>query len=129
MAKKDKAGKDRSKTAAKARKAGKLPKEIGGVKISKTLRKDGEKLIALLKHPLVAEMAAAGLLAFAKEMRARGKDGAEARTMDKPKDEAAAARKSAGKTLGDLAQMAAILGTVFAATGANSKNATPNQER
>ena len=29
------------------------------------LRKDGEKLIALLAHPLVAEMAAAGLMAFA----------------------------------------------------------------
>lgn len=108
--------------AKKGKKAGKLPKEIGGVKISKTLRKDGEKLIALLKHPLVAEMAAAGLTAFAREMRAGNRDGAKrpgpegGKSGGKPDGEARAARKSAGKTLGDLAQMAAILGTVFAAT-------------
>lgn len=97
------------------KKADKLPREIGGVKIARELRKDGEKLIALLKHPLVAEMAAAGLMAFAREMRSgKGDDGGTVGS-GKPADETKAARRTAGKTLGELAQVAAILGTVLAA--------------
>ncbi|RJF93961.1 hypothetical protein [Sphingomonas cavernae] len=121
MARKDKTAKG-GKTV-KGKKADRLPKEIGGMKIPKTLRKDGEKLIALLKHPLVAEMAAAGLMAFAREMRA-GKDGEGGQSgSGAPAEEARVARKSAGKTLGDLAQVAAILGTVLAArTGGNTRH-------
>ncbi|MCJ8156693.1 hypothetical protein [Sphingomonas sp. LaA6.9] len=114
MAKKEKAAK--GKKSAKAKKADRLPREVGGVKIPKALRKDGEKLIALLKHPLVAEMAAAGLMAFAREMRG-GKASAHA-----PADEARAARKDAGKALGELAQVAAILGTALAARTGGTRN-------
>src|ERR1700741_3986784 len=82
-----------AKAAAKAAhgkgaaKGGKRPKQIGGTKIPKSLRKDGEKLMALLKHPLVAEMAAAGLMAFAEGMREGGKPRADG--------DVAAARKRA----------------------------------
>lgn len=100
-----------------AKKAGKLPKEIGGVEIPKKLRKEGEKLIALLKHPLVAEMAAAGLMAFAREMRA-GSGDADAQRAENAAAEAKAARKTASRRLDDVAQVAAILGTVLAARGA-----------
>ena len=53
MAKKDK--------AAKSAKAGKIPKSIGGVKLSKTMRKSGEALIAKAQTPQGRQVIAAGL--------------------------------------------------------------------
>lgn len=111
MAKTDKA--DAKKAGKGKTKAGKpkLPKSIGGMKIPKDLRKDGEKLIALLKHPLVAEMAVAGALAFAEGMRDKRKP----RAAETGSGDAAETRRNTGKTLGELGEVAAIIGTALAA--------------
>ncbi|MEI9928613.1 MAG: hypothetical protein WDN44_14075 [Sphingomonas sp.] len=63
--------------AKKDKKASLLPKSIAGVKIPKTLR---TQLTELARHPLVADLLAAGLVALAASLR------------EKPKAEAAAAK-------------------------------------
>lgn len=64
----------------------KLPKRIAGVKVPKSVRSGGEKLVDALSHPLIADIAAAALLAAAAALRddkgvrrsaAKAKDGAE----------------------------------------------------
>jgi hypothetical protein len=64
MAKKDKSG--------KGVKSGKIPKTIGGVKLSKGLRKSGEALIAKAQTPQGRQVIAAGL-AMASAAVARAK--------------------------------------------------------
>ena len=66
-----------------ARKSAKLPKKIAGVKISKKVRKSGNKLIEVASTPAGRELLAAGLIAagaaLAKAQKARrsGERGAE----------------------------------------------------
>lgn len=97
--------------AKKGKKGGKLPKKLAGVKIPKTLRKEGAKLGELVKHPLVADLVAAGLVALA------------AKVGDSKKVQAAAgkagdaASDAAGKTRDmatELGQGAALLATMLA---------------
>lgn len=47
----------------------KLPKEVGGVKLPKKLRKVGKKALKLAKEPVVGETVAAALLAAAAALR------------------------------------------------------------
>lgn len=74
-----------AKSKDKKGKAGKLPKQIAGVKVPKELRKSGAKVVDALSHPLLADFAAAALLAAAAALRddedvrkaaAKAKDGA-----------------------------------------------------
>lgn len=62
-----------------AKKNAKLPKKIGGVKISKKVRKSGNKLIAAASTPAGRELLAAGLVAagaaLAKAQRTRRSTG------------------------------------------------------
>lgn len=46
-----------------------LPKRIAGVKIPKPLRRQGHHLAELARHPLVADVVAAGIVALAASMR------------------------------------------------------------
>lgn len=64
--KKDKSGK------AEAKKL-KVPKEVGGIKVSKKLRKLGDQAVKIAKEPVAAEVVAGALLAAAAAMR-EGKD-------------------------------------------------------
>jgi hypothetical protein len=56
--------KSKSKTSSS-----KLPKRIAGVKVPKNIRTTGDKLMDVLHHPLIADFAAAALLAAAKALR------------------------------------------------------------
>lgn len=103
--KKIKAPKDAK--APKKAKATKLPKEIGGIAIPKALRKEGGALVDLMRHPLVAELATAGLAALTIAIR----DGGKPRAAAPDGDESPKAAKSAI----DFGQGAAILGTMIAA--------------
>ncbi len=47
----------------------KLPKEVGGVKLPKKLRKAGKKALKLAQEPVVSEAVAAALLAAAAALR------------------------------------------------------------
>lgn len=49
-----------AKKTKKAGKAGKIPKEIGGVKLSKPLRKSAEALLAEVNRPATRNMLATG---------------------------------------------------------------------
>jgi hypothetical protein len=53
-------------------KNGKLPKRIAGVKIPKKVRKRGGQIYALLESPVVAHIAAAGLIAIANSLATSG---------------------------------------------------------
>ena len=46
-----------------------IPKKVAGVKIPKELRRKGNKVIDLMSHPLVADIAAAALTAAAAALR------------------------------------------------------------
>lgn len=81
-------------------KSQKLPKKIAGVKVPKRLRKPGGKALVALRHPLVADIAAAALIAAAGAIR-----------------DSRAVRSAAGEVK-DKAGDAAGLGTVIAATAA-----------
>jgi hypothetical protein len=65
--------KDKKNKKAKADKAIKVPKEVGGVKLPKELRKIGKQAVKAAKNPVVSEMAAGALLAAAAALRS-GKD-------------------------------------------------------
>ena len=69
--------KDGKKKDAKKRTAGKanpIPKEFGGIKVPKELRKAGKKAIELVKDPVVSEVVAAALLSAAAALRAPAGD-------------------------------------------------------
>lgn len=57
----------------KDKKQGRLPKQIAGVKLPKKFRKSGDKVIDALSHPLIADFAAAALIAAATALRDGGK--------------------------------------------------------
>ncbi len=61
MAKKDKADKTVKAVKGGAKKPGRIPKQIGGVKLSKRFRKSGEKLIEQAQTPQGRQVIAAGL--------------------------------------------------------------------
>ncbi|WP_145961008.1 hypothetical protein [Sphingosinithalassobacter portus] len=46
-----------------------LPKEIAGIKVPKKLRKQSGKIAEIARNPVVAELVAVGLAAFAAGMR------------------------------------------------------------
>lgn len=85
-------------------KAGKLPKRIGGVKVPKELRKSGAKMVDALSHPLLADVAAAALLAAAAALR----DDETLRAT------AAKARDDAGKSLRALSGEAGAFASLVA---------------
>lgn len=87
----------------------KLPKEIGGIAIPKTLRKEGGALVDLMRHPLVAELVTAGLAALTIAVRDSGKP----KSVEPDGDEAP--KSAAPKSAIDFGQGAAILGTMIAA--------------
>jgi hypothetical protein len=58
--------------AKDGKKKDKLPKEIGGVKVPKKLRKIGNKAVKLAKEPVVSEVVAGALLAAAAALREGG---------------------------------------------------------
>lgn len=62
-------GKKKEKGKAKA----KLPKEVGGVKVPKRLRKIGDRAVKAASNPVVSEVVAGALLAAAAALR-QGKD-------------------------------------------------------
>lgn len=53
------------------KKKAKLPKEVGGIKVPKQLRKAGNKAMKLAKDPMVSEVVAAALLSAAAALRER----------------------------------------------------------
>ena len=55
--------------AKKDQQSTKPPKRIAGVKVPKELRKSGAKLVDTLSHPLIADVAAAALMAAAGALR------------------------------------------------------------
>ena len=89
----------------KKSKSAKLPKKIAGVKIPKAVRKTGGSAVKALRHPLLADIVAAALIAAAAAIRSNKKVRRAARTA---KDKAGEAAKGAGAG-------AATLGTVIAA--------------
>lgn len=84
--------------------AGKLPKRIAGVKLPKAVRASGDKLVSALHHPLIADIAAAALLAAAAALREN--DGA---------------RKAARKTGSASANVAKGIAGIVAQVGAKAK--------
>ena len=69
--------KDGKKKDAKKKTAGSanpIPKEFGGIKVPKELRKAGKKAIELVKDPVVSEVVAAALLSAAAALRAPAGD-------------------------------------------------------
>ncbi|MBB5686839.1 hypothetical protein [Sphingobium boeckii] len=100
--------KTKADKAAKKTKPTKLPKHIAGVTIPKMLREEGGALVDLMRHPLVASIAAAGLAALSEAIR------------DSTKPKSAATPPPAGKAAVDLGQGAAILGTMIAARAIES---------
>ena len=97
--KKRKAGK-----GIKAPKPTKLPKKIAGMTIPKALRTEGGALVDLMRHPVIAGLAAAGLAALTDAIRENGKPDAGPATPER-----------ASRAAIDFGQGAAILGTMIAA--------------
>jgi len=88
-------GKKKDKKAKKAR----LPKEIAGVKVPRKLREHGQQLADLARNPVVAEVAAAGLVAVATALREGSKIRAAA---SKARDAAVSAEKHGAETAKDV---------------------------
>jgi hypothetical protein len=82
--------------AKKDKKSSMLPKAIGGVKIPKALRRQGHHLVELARHPVVADLLAAGLVALAASLRESPKAKAAATDARKTVDKAA---KTATRTV------------------------------
>ncbi|MFZ5747032.1 MAG: hypothetical protein ACOY45_05160 [Pseudomonadota bacterium] len=94
-----------AKKSKKQKKAGMLPKRIAGVKIPRPLRRQGYHLAALARHPLVADLVAAGAVALVNAMRDQTKPAEPVPPVEKPKPAPKAAapgkrapRKSAATT-------------------------------
>lgn len=96
---------------AKKEKTAKLPKRLAGVKIPKALRNQGHHIAALARHPLVADIIAAGLVALAASLR------------DNPKVKQAAAKTK--DVAGDVAEAAAAVVKPEAKPAAEPKPAKP----
>ena len=92
------------------KKKGKLPKEVGGIKVPKQLRKAGNKAMKLAKDPVVSEVVAAALLSAAAALREK-KDPkvvpAAAGAADAAADAAEGAKRQANK-LSDSLKVLAI---------------------
>jgi hypothetical protein len=88
----------------------KIPKEVGGVKVPKKLRKKAKQAVKLAESPMARKLAVAGLtaaaaaLADSKEARRRA-----ARVRDEV-DEAAGELRHEASRLGDVIRAAAIEG-------------------
>jgi hypothetical protein len=88
----------------------KIPREVGGVKVPKKLRKKAKQAVKLAKIPMARELAVAGLtaaaaaLADSKEARRRA-----ARVREEVDEAAGELRREAAK-LGDVIRAAAIEG-------------------
>jgi hypothetical protein len=125
-------GKKKDKKAKKA----KLPKEIAGVKVPRKLREHGQQLADLARNPLVAEVAAAGLVAVATALRESSKVKAAAA---KARDAAAEAEKQSAEVaqdvksgltdLANLALAAATQGMQAFAEKAREKAAAPDPKK
>ena len=89
--------------AKDGKKKGKLPKEIGGVKVPKKLRKIGNKAVKLAKEPVVSEVVAGALLAAAAALR----EGGGPKGSAAGGDSAAGTKRQAG-LLGDSLKLIAI---------------------
>ncbi len=75
MAKDGKKKETKKKTTGKTGgRANPIPKEFGGIKVPKELRKAGKKAIELVKDPVVSEVVAAALLSAAAALRAPAGD-------------------------------------------------------
>jgi hypothetical protein len=61
--------KDEKKKGKKAKKANPIPKELGGIKVPKKLRKAGKQAVKLVRDPVVSEVVAAALLSAAAALR------------------------------------------------------------
>lgn len=90
--------------------AKKGPKRIAGVKVPKQMRKRLGKAGDFLQHPLVADLAAAGLIAAAAALRDNKKVRSAART----------AKTKAGDAAQGLGTGVASLGTIIAARAKDS---------
>ncbi|MCR5871502.1 MULTISPECIES: hypothetical protein [unclassified Sphingomonas] len=108
-----KAKKSKTAKASKAAKAPKLPKTVAGIELPKELREQGAKLLELTKHPLVADIVAAGLVALAGNVR---KKAADAQSAPAPTPAASDAPKPSG--MDDFARNASSLATLIAARAA-----------
>lgn len=75
MAKKDKKGKKAKDTDARVKVKFKIPKDIGGVKIPKELRAEGEKLFEAIRGAMTAQATAAAFAALARLNETRRHDG------------------------------------------------------
>lgn len=103
-------GKGKGKSERAKTDKAKLPKTVAGIELPKELRKQGAKLLGLIKNPMVGDLVAAGLVALAANVRNKEKP-APATTA---KDEGAAKPSTAE----ELGKTAATLATVVAARAA-----------
>ena len=87
-----------------AKKNGKLPKKIAGVKIPKKLRKRGGQFYAVLKSPIVAHVVAAALVAAADRISKQPK---VKKAGKKAKAAAADTAQAAGSNVIDFADILA----------------------
>lgn len=115
--------KSKATKAAKTEKAPKLPKTVAGIELPKELREQGAKLLELTKHPLVADIVAAGLVALAGNVRKKAAD-AQAAAAPAP---AADAPKASG--MDDFAKTASSLATLIAARAAEKITAKLSGEK
>ncbi|WP_051272837.1 hypothetical protein [Sphingomonas phyllosphaerae] len=95
-----------------AKKKGKLPKEVLGVKVPKELRKAGEKLIEQVQGPAGKQALAAvvGAVATAALSREASRAAERAANPDTPKSEAP--RNEGGEALARAAEL--LVGKIFA---------------
>ena len=89
----------------------KLPKRVAGIKLSKPMRIRGGKLLAALKHPVVAPLALAAVAAGAVVL----KDNQRVRAA------AGKARAKAGEAASSLGHGAAVIGSAVAAKASEGK--------
>ncbi|MBB4631321.1 hypothetical protein [Sphingosinicella soli] len=89
----------------------KLPKRVAGVKLSKPMRIRGGKLLAALKHPVVAPLALAAVAAGAVALKDN----------DRVRSAAGKARTKAGEAASGLGHGAAVIGSAVAAKASAGK--------
>lgn len=121
-----KAKKSKAAKAPKTSKAPKLPKTVAGIELPKELREQGAKLLELTKHPLVADIVAAGLVALAGNVRKKAAD-AQAAAAPAPTPASTDAPKPSG--MDDFAKTASSLATLIAARAAEKITAKLTGEK
>ena len=99
-------------------KKGKLPKQIGGMKLPKKARKQANKAIAALNQPMVRELAAAALAAASAVASKRAKAAPEAKPSGAPTGGAQFAEVAAGVAMAALSKWLAGADGVAAAAPA-----------